>query len=78
MLINELFKSYWKEWRNMDCIHLLINHRSYLDKESPIKEFNESNIKDYKFTFGEIARELIQRSGAFESQSNLKHSKMTT
>jgi len=65
MLINELFKSYWKEWRNMSCIHLLINHRSYLDKESPIKEFNELNIKDYKFTFGVIARELIQRAGAF-------------
>ena len=42
MLIGNLYKTKsWKQWKKMDTIHLLINHRSYLDKDSPIKEFDE-------------------------------------
>ena len=44
MLIHKLFKSYWPDWTKLDSIHLLINHRSYLDKESPIKEFGKIKI----------------------------------
>lgn len=36
-----------------------------MDPDSPIKEFDEVNVQDYKFTFGEIARDLLKRSGAF-------------
>ena len=61
MLINNLFKTYWAEYKSLDSIHLLINHRSYLDKESPIKEFNEENIKTYNFTYGEMCRNVLDR-----------------
>lgn len=58
-LVNELYKISWSEWRTFYAIHLLIRHRDYLDKESPIKEFNEENIKNYTFTFGEMARMVL-------------------
>jgi len=63
MLIGQLFKTKnWSEWKQMDTIHLLINHRSYLDKDSSIKEFNEINIINYEYTFGEIARHILNAS----------------
>jgi hypothetical protein len=52
----------WKEWKSMDSLHLLVNHRYYLDKDSPIKVFNETNIQKYQFTFGQIARDILNRS----------------
>ena len=62
MLFNELFLEYnWKKWKTLDSIHLLINHRSYLDKESPIKEFNETNIWTYNRTYGIMARKILRR-----------------
>ncbi|CAF0702834.1 unnamed protein product [Brachionus calyciflorus] len=61
MLVNELYKSVWDEWKNLDTIHLLINHRSYLDEKSPIKEFNDTNIRDYNFTYGHMCREIITK-----------------
>ncbi len=61
MLVDKLFQSYWPEWNvTLDAVHLLINHRSYLDKKSPIKEFDEYNIKNYTYTFGSIARRLLK------------------
>lgn len=63
MLIGNLYKTKsWKQWKKMDTIHLLINHRDYLDKESKIKQFDEKNIQNYEFTFGEIARDILKRS----------------
>lgn len=63
MLIGNLYKTKsWKQWKKMDTIHLLINHRDYLDKESKIKQFDEKNIQNYEFTFGEIARDILNRS----------------
>lgn len=61
MLISNLYKKVWNEWRQQDTIHLLINHRSYLDKEhiKEYPEFNEKNIKDYPYTFGIMAREVL-------------------
>jgi len=60
MLVPELYKKQWKEWRQQYTIHLLIRHRSHRDKEHfkkwPI--FDEINIKDYPMTFGEMAREV--------------------
>ena len=62
-LINELyFMKDWQGWRNLDSLHLLVNHRSYLDKDSPVKVFNDTNIQTYRFTFGKIARDILNRS----------------
>jgi hypothetical protein len=56
----QLYRVMWKEWRQQYTIHLLIRHRSYLDKEHLQKWpfFNETNIKDFPMTFGEMAREV--------------------
>ena len=64
-LVHELYFSNSFNWKNLDSLHLLINHRSYMDPNSPIKEFDEINVKTYNFTFGDIARDLIKRSNAF-------------
>lgn len=59
-LFSQLYGMQWKEWRNYDSIHLLINHRSYLDSVSPnITEFNEVNILNYNYTYGEMVREIL-------------------
>ncbi|KAK2707930.1 uncharacterized protein LOC136028814 [Artemia franciscana] len=59
-LAHHLYNIYWSEWRKQDCIHLLINHRSYLDKfYKDIPVFNEVNIYSYNKTFGEMARSVI-------------------
>jgi hypothetical protein len=60
LLMTQLYKSQWKEWRQHYTIHLLIGHRSSWDAEH-IKQwpiFDENNIKDYPMTFGEMAREV--------------------
>jgi len=63
MLIGQLYKTReWHDWKKMDSIHLLINHRNYLDKESSIENFDELNIVDYPFTFGIIARNILNRT----------------
>jgi hypothetical protein len=36
-----------------------------MDPNSPIKEFDEINVQTYRFSFGEIARDLLKRSNAF-------------
>ena len=51
----------WADWRKMHSMHLLVNHRKMLDKKSPIKEFDEVNIQGFNFTFGIMAREILQR-----------------
>jgi hypothetical protein len=59
-LAHKLYNIYWKDWKEQDCIHLLINHRHYLDtfyKDIPV--FNEVNINSYNKTFGEMARSVI-------------------
>jgi hypothetical protein len=61
MLSPQLYNMYWPEWKQLDTIHLLINHRSYLDKNSPIKEFNAENIATYNYTYGEMCRDILQR-----------------
>lgn len=59
MLMRELYDSTeWPDWRRkQDTIHLLINHRSYLDphfKQFP--DFDEYNIQRYPYMFGQLAR----------------------
>ncbi|GAB6024895.1 hypothetical protein CHUAL_010003 [Chamberlinius hualienensis] len=62
MLANELYDTYWPEWTNQFTIHLLINHRSYLDEDSSIKDFDENNIKTFNGTYGEMARVVLYGS----------------
>jgi len=60
MLVPKLYLTQWPEWRQQDTIHLLINHRSYLDphfKEYPA--FDNVNIANYSYTFGDMAREML-------------------
>ena len=52
----------WNDWKDMNCIHLMINHRSYLDKESPIKDFDEQNIWTYNRTYGIMVRSILRRA----------------
>ena len=58
MLVHKLYKSYWKEWKEQITIHLLFNHRPYLDKENfeTYGVFNETTIMSYNQTFGFMAR----------------------
>ncbi|GAB6027693.1 hypothetical protein CHUAL_001933 [Chamberlinius hualienensis] len=58
-LIDELYKKNWQEWKNYFTIHLLSRHRSYLDELSTVPVFDESNVKNYPYTFGEMARLLL-------------------
>ena len=60
---HNLYKIVWPKWREMFTYHLLINHRSYLDKENfqNIKEFDEENIREVNTTFGEMCREVLDR-----------------
>jgi hypothetical protein len=61
MLVDKLYHTNWTQLNiTLDAVHLLINHRSYLDKNSPIKEFDEFNIQNYSYTFGTIARNLLK------------------
>lgn len=58
-LVSELYKERWEKWTTYHSIHLLARHRGYLDKESPIKEFNETNTLDYPFTYGQMVRKIL-------------------
>lgn len=61
MLMRELYDTKdWKFEKEQDTIHLLINHRSYLDphfREYP--EFDTNNIISYPFSFGRMARLVL-------------------
>ena len=48
-------------WRDhLDTVHLLINHRSYLDMfYKDYRYFNERNIVHYPFNLGEMARVVL-------------------
>lgn len=60
MLVHNLYKIYWEGWRKQYAVHLLLNHRSYLDKEHYDKwpVFTAENIKNYNYTFGVMAKEV--------------------
>ncbi len=60
-MIRELYQSTWSGWKSLDTIHLMINHRYYMDKDSPIKEFDSENIKTYDKTYGFMCREILNR-----------------
>jgi len=55
----------WDGWREFSTIHLLINHRSYLDEYSPIKEFNETNIWTYNQAYGKMVRIILRQANIF-------------
>lgn len=66
MLIHNLYKTIWDGWKEFYTVHLLINHRSYLDKESPIKEFDENNILTFNRTYGIMCRKVMDLIDAVE------------
>ena len=69
--IHELFKTNtWNEWIDLTTIHLMINHRSYLDEQSPIKEFNETNIWTYDRTYGTMVRIMLRKANLFVPKNN--------
>lgn len=54
----------WPDWRQMDTVHLLTNHRWYLDPNfDRYRTFNERNVLHYPYTFGEMARRVMARVG---------------
>ena len=59
ILIDNLYKTNWEDWKKQYAIHILINHRSCLDAEHLDKwpVFTPENIMNYNYTFGIMARE---------------------
>ena len=52
------FRTMWRE--ELDTVHLLINHRSYLDFYfKDYRFFNERNIIHYPYTFGDMGRRVL-------------------
>ena len=51
----------WADWKSQfDTIHLLMNHRSYLDPHyKEMSKIGEHNIRDYPFAFGQMARSVM-------------------
>jgi hypothetical protein len=68
--VDHLFKMDWNGWRDLNSVHLMINHRYYLDKDSPIKEFNETNIWTYNRTYGVMVRTILRRANLFLPLNN--------
>lgn len=66
-MVREMFQEKEKfRWHEeLDAVHLLINHRSYLDMfYKDYRYFNERNIMHYPFNFGEMARLVLNRRPA--------------
>lgn len=53
----------WTTWdADIDTIHLLINHRHYLDVYfKDYRYFNERNIQHYPFVFGSMVRRVLNQ-----------------
>ncbi|XP_046640742.1 uncharacterized protein LOC124326129 [Daphnia pulicaria] len=48
------------DWRRFDIIHMLMGHRYYMDPHfNETEEFDEGNIRTYRYTFGTMAREVL-------------------
>ena len=58
-----IYLSDWSAWKKMYTLHLLINHRHYLDKANyaKVKEFDEINVFKLNNTFGKMARNVLKR-----------------
>jgi hypothetical protein len=78
-ILDMMFKSYESSWRHdYDTIHTLVLHRYYADQDSPIKEFNEKNVLNYNFTYGQMCREVlfkIRKLTPFKFNPNVIESK---
>ena len=63
-MMREIYQSSDYPWREeLDAVHLLINHRMYLDMYfKDYRYFNERNILHYPFNFGEMARLVLNTS----------------
>ena len=59
------YQEKWPDFQNFSALHFMINHRSYLDKDSPIKEFDEHNIWKYNKSYGELVRGILRRVNLF-------------
>uniref|UniRef100_A0A0P6DHA5 Sulfotransferase sult n=2 Tax=Daphnia magna TaxID=35525 RepID=A0A0P6DHA5_9CRUS len=52
------------DWRALDTIHLMINHRHYMDPYYNVTPFFDENVvKNYPYPFGGMAREMVAASG---------------
>lgn len=60
-----LYKTNWSKWKNMNTIHLLINHRSYSDVFSPVTSYNEANYRLRNTTFADMIEDVVQRIQPF-------------
>jgi hypothetical protein len=60
----------WNEWKTFYTIHLLMNHRRYADKDSTVRQFNEANIIDYPYAYGEMARIILERIKLYKKSYN--------
>jgi hypothetical protein len=67
MIFKHLFHENWPEWKEMSTVHLLINHRIHMDKQSNITEFDEENIKTHNYTYGEMCRQVLKRIETIET-----------
>lgn len=47
-----------------------MNHRRYGDKDSTIRQFNEANIIDYPYAYGEMARTILERIKLYKKSYN--------
>ena len=64
----------WTTWDvDLDSVHLLINHRFYLDLHfKTYRYFNEHNIQHYPFVFGKMARRVLNQPPIIDSKTGSK------
>ena len=60
-MLGEMYQFAGYPWNEkLDTVHLLINHRSYLDVHfKDYRYFNERNIIHFPYKFGEMARRVL-------------------
>ena len=61
----------WTTWDvDLDSVHLLINHRFYLDLHfKTYRYFNEHNIQHYPFVFGKMAQRVFDQPPIIDSKT---------
>lgn len=52
-------------WKDYSTIHTLIRHRNYLDQNSTIKSFDETNIWTHDRVYGRMCRDIMERANLF-------------
>jgi hypothetical protein len=60
----------WHEWKSFDTIHLLINHRAKMVKNSTVQEIDETNIWNYNRAYGRMVRAVLNKANLFIPSDN--------